>query len=124
MDSLFLRELPTVSLVEGKTTAFIADFSDLRPSFEHAKIWVEEWRAQVVENVTGAMKRKTCAVSCIQIVVDQRGFLAMACFNHPVILSTARTVVGAISAACPTKPPTVHQRKACAIWTKWTLTAS
>ena len=102
MESMFLRELPTVSLAEGKTKAFIADFpEEARPSFEHAKIWVEKWRAQVVEKVTRAMKRKTCAVSCIQIVVDQHGFLVIACFNHPVILSTAKTAVGAIFRCMP-----------------------
>ena len=49
MDSLFLRELPVVSLAEGKTKAFIADFPESRPPFEHIKLWVEEWRAQIDE---------------------------------------------------------------------------
>ena len=101
MDSLFLRNVPVVSLAEGKTKAFIADFPKPRPSFEHAKIWVEEWRAQVVKNVTGAMKRKNCAVSCIQIVVDQHGFLVTACFSRPVILGAAKTAVGAIFRCMP-----------------------
>ena len=97
MDSLFLRELPTVSLAEGKTKAFITDFPKPRPSFEQAKNWVHEWREQVVKNVTGAMKRTNCAVSCIQVVVDQHGFLVIACFNHPVVLGAAKTAVGAFS---------------------------
>ena len=73
MDSLCLRDVHVVSLAEGKTKAFIADFPKPRPSFEHAKLWVEEWRAQVVEKVAGAMGRNNCAVSCIQFVVDQHG---------------------------------------------------
>ena len=42
-----------------------------------------------------------CAVSCIQIVVDHHGFLVIACFNRPVILSTAKTAVGAIFRCMP-----------------------
>ena len=78
MDPLFLCELPAVSLAEGKTKAFIADFPESRPSFEHIKLWVEKWRAQIEENVTKVMKRKNSAVSCVQVLVDQHGVLLIA----------------------------------------------
>ena len=92
MDSLFLRELPVVSLTDGDGDSqdFIADFPEPRPSLEHTKIWSEKWRAHIVEKATEAMKRKNCAVSYIQFVVDQHGFLVIVCFNHTLLLGDAK----------------------------------
>ena len=92
MDSLFLRELPVVSLTDGDGDSqdFIADFPEPRPSLEHAKIWSEKWRAHIVEKATEAMKRKNCAVSHIQFAVDQHGFLVIMCFNHTLLLGDAK----------------------------------
>ena len=101
MDPLFLNELPAVSLTEGKTKAFIADFPEPRPSFEHIKRWVEEWRAQIDERVPEVMKRKNSAVSRVQVLVDQHGFLLIACFKHPVILGAAKTALHAIFRCMP-----------------------
>ena len=96
MDSLFLCKLPTVSLADVKSKFFIADFPESRPPFEHIKLWVEEWRAQIDKGVTEVMKRKNSAVSCIQVLVDQHGLLVTACFKHPIIVSTAKTALRAI----------------------------
>ena len=49
MDSLFLRELPAVSLADGKPKTFIVDFPESRPSIEHVKLMVDKWRAQIVK---------------------------------------------------------------------------
>ena len=92
MDSLFLRELPVVSLTDGDSQDFIADFPEPRPSLEHAKIWSEKWRAQIVEKATEAMNRKNCAVYYIQFVADQHGFLVIVCFKHTLILGDAKRV--------------------------------
>ena len=91
MDSLFLRELPAVSLADGKPKTFIVDFPESRPSIEHVKLMVDKWRAQIVKNITEAMKRKNCAVSYVQFAVDKRGFLVIVCFNHPVTSISAQT---------------------------------
>ena len=101
MDPLFLSELPAVSLAEGKTKAFIADFPESRPSFGHIKLWVEKWRAQIEKKVTEVMERKNSAVSCVQVLVDQHGVLLISCFKHPIIVSTAKTALGAIFRCLP-----------------------
>ena len=90
MDPLFLRELLVVSLTYGDSQDFIADFPEPRPSLEHAKIWSDNWRAQIVEKATEAMKRKNCAVSYIQFVADQHGFLVSLCFKHTLMLGDAK----------------------------------
>ena len=115
MDSLFLRELPAVSLADGKPKTFIVDVPESRPSIEHVKLMVDKWRAQIVKNITEAMKRKNCAVSYVQFAADKQGFLVIARFNHPVILGAAKTAVGASLNACPKKPRTVQQKKACVL---------
>ena len=62
---------------------------------------MEKWRAQIDKGVTEVMKRKNSAVSCIQVLVDQHGFLVIACFEHPVIVSTAKTALRAIFHCMP-----------------------
>ena len=101
MDSLFLRELPVVSLADGKPKTFIVDFPESRPSIEHVKLMVDKWRAQNVKHITEAMKRKNCAVSYVQFAADKHGSLVIVCFNHPVILGAAKTAVGAIFKCLP-----------------------
>ena len=85
-----------MSFADGKPKAFIADFPESRPPFEHIKLWVGKWRAQIDKGVTEVMQRKNSAVSCIQVLVDQHGLLVIACFKHPVIVSTAKTALRAI----------------------------
>ena len=85
MDSLFLRELPVVSLTDGDgdSKQFVADFPQPRSSIEHRKIWVEKWRAHIVKHVAEATTRENCAVSYIQFVVDQHGFLVICALSMP-----------------------------------------
>ena len=77
MDSVFLRDLPVLSLSDAKAQMFITDFPESRPSFEHAKLWAGQWRAHIVDKITEATKRKNCAVSYTQFVVGQHGVLGI-----------------------------------------------
>ena len=89
MDSLFLRNLPVLSLADDESKVFITDFPEPRPAFEHAQIWAKEWRAHMIEKVAEVMKHKNCAVTYTQFVVDQHGFLGIVCFNHPIPIGNA-----------------------------------
>ena len=91
MGSLFLRDLPALSLSDAKAQMFITDFPEPRPSFEHAKLWAGQWRAHIVEKIAEATKRKNCAVSYAQFVVDHQGFLGIVCFTHPIIIGNAKS---------------------------------
>ena len=70
-----LRQQPVVSLADGEPKDFIADFPQPRPEFDHAKLWSETYSADAVKKIKESMQRKNCAVSWIQFVVDQHGFL-------------------------------------------------
>ena len=86
----FLRQQPIVSLADGEPKTFIAEFPQSRPKFDHAKLWSETYSADVVKKIKALMQRKNCAVSWIQFVVDQHGFLIIVCFEHSLILGDAK----------------------------------
>ena len=74
MESLFLRNLPVLSLSDDESKVFITDFPQTRPAFEHAQNLVKEWRAHMIEKIADAAKRKNCAATYIQFVVDHTRF--------------------------------------------------
>ena len=73
----FLRQQPIVSLADGDSQTFIADFPQPRPEFDHAKLWSETCKANAIKKIKECMQRKNSAVSYIQVVVDQHGFLVI-----------------------------------------------
>eukprot|EP00973_Karenia_brevis_P041451 5735341-Karenia_brevis.AAC.1 len=48
-----------------------------------------------------AMGRKNCAVTWVQLVVDQHGLLAILHFQHPLILGAAKTAASVILRCLP-----------------------
>ena len=102
MDSFFLREQPVVSLTDsGMHRTFMADVVHERPAFHDIKRWSEAWSPDAVKKIEEAMKRKNCAVSWIQFVVDQHGLLVILRFKHPVILGAAKTATQSLLRCLP-----------------------
>lgn len=97
----FLREQPVVSLAEpGKTDTFIADVFQPRPAFDEIAS-SGAWCTKAGEKMHQAMGRKNCAVSWVQLVVDQCGLLAMLRFEHTLILGDAKKAAGVILRCLP-----------------------
>ena len=65
-------------------------FPQPRPEFDHAKLWSETYSADAVKEIKESMQRKNCAVSYIQLVVDQHGFLIIVCVKHTIELGDAK----------------------------------
>ena len=97
----FLRQQPIVSLVDGDSQTFIADFPQPRPEFDHAKLWSETCKAAAIKKIKECMQRKNSAVSYIQVIVDQHGVLAIITFQHSMILGAAKTAAKVLFRCLP-----------------------
>ena len=87
----YLREQPAVSLADaGVVDNFIADIFQLRPAFDDIAHFSEAWSTQAAEKMQTVMKRKNCAVTWVQLVIDQHGLLVILRFGHPIILRAAK----------------------------------
>ena len=112
MDSLFLREQPVVSLADPAThKTFMADVFEPRPAFAEIVRFSETWTTNAVEKIEQAMERKNCAVSWIQFVVDQDGFLVIMRFEHPIILGAAKTAARVLLRCLPDEATQVAAMK-------------
>ena len=88
----YLREQPAVSLADaGVVDNFIADIFQPRPAFDDIARFSEAWSTQAAEKMQTVMKRKNCAVTWVQLVIDQHGLLVILRFGHPIILGAAKT---------------------------------
>ncbi len=106
-----LREQPIVSLADaGNSDTFIADVFQPRPPFDEIENF-QVWAGEAAEKIQEAMKRKNCAVTWVQLVIDHVGFMTILRFTHPLILGDAKTATTAIFKCVPA-PFTDEQRRA------------
>jgi hypothetical protein len=97
----FCCEHPGLSLAgSGRVETFVADVFQPRPSFDEM-VRFQQWGNDASEKMQEAMTRKNCAVSWVQLVVDQHGLLAIIGFKHHVIVSAAKTAAAAILKCLP-----------------------
>ena len=68
----------------------MADVLEWRPALKQIDGWSKAWSTDAVKLIEEAMGRKNCAVSWIQFVVDQDGFLVIMPFEHVVQLCDAK----------------------------------
>ena len=80
---------------------FIADILDRRPVFDDIARFSAAWSTQAAEKMQAAMERKNCAVTWVQLVIDQHGLLVILRFGHPVILGAAKTAAKVILRCLP-----------------------
>jgi len=106
----FCCERPEVSLADsGEVDTFVADVFRPRPSFDQI-VRFQAWGKDAGQKMREAMTRKNCAVSWVQLVIDQHGLLVILRFKHPVILATAKTAAKAILTCLPKEQHrSVHQ---------------
>ena len=98
----FLREQPAVSLADaGPMDTFIADILDRRPVFDDIARFSAAWSTQAAEKMQAAMERKNCAVTWVQLVIDQHGLLVILRFGHPNILCAVKTAANVILRCLP-----------------------
>ena len=91
----YLREQPVVSLADpGQSEAFIADVFQPRPAFD-------EICTDAAEKMRAVMERKNCAVTWVQLVIDQHGLLVILRFGHPSILGAAKGAANVILRSLP-----------------------
>ena len=92
----YCREhLPVSPAAPGEANTFIADVLQPRPDFDKLASF-HTWAKDASEKMCEAMKRKSCPVSWVQLVVDQQGFLALLKFRHDVQLCHAKLAAKAI----------------------------
>jgi len=97
----FCCERPVVSLADpGDTDTFIVEVFEPRPSFEEM-VRFQSWGSDASQKMREAMARKRCAVSWVQLVADQRGFLALLKFHHEVQLGDAKKAAKVILRCLP-----------------------
>ena len=71
----FLHEQPVVSLVgPGQAQTFIAEVFQARPSVDKFAQLSQE-SAEAAKKIRQVMDRKNCAVTWVQLVIDQHGVL-------------------------------------------------
>jgi len=98
----FLRVKPVVSLAgPGQTQTFIADVFQSRPAFDEIVRSSNAWCNEAVEKMRGAMSRKNCAVTWVQLVIDQHGLLAILRYEHPLALGDAKKAASVILRCLP-----------------------
>ena len=100
----FLRERPIVSLTcSNEIDTFIADIVQPRPAFDEIARFSNAWSNQAAEKMQDTMKRKNCAVTWVQLVVDQHGVLVILRFGHPIILGAAKSAAKVILKCLPNR---------------------
>ena len=87
----YLREQPVVSLADAfQAQTFIADIFQPRPGFDEIVRFSGAWSTEATEKMQAAMKRKNCAVTWVQLVIDQHGLFVILRYEHPLILGDAK----------------------------------
>jgi hypothetical protein len=82
--------MPTLAPNGGDVDTFILDVFDDRPVFE-VIVQFQKVGADISKKMMDAMAaRKNCAISWVQLVVDQRGLMALVKFKHVVSLGQAK----------------------------------
>ena len=93
----YLREQPVVSLADTfQSQTFIADIFQQRPAFEEIARFSGAWSSQAAEKIQAAMTRKNCAVTWVQLIIDQQGLLVILRYEHPLILGDAKKAASVI----------------------------
>ena len=91
---------------------FIADIFQPRPAFDGIARFPEEWSTEAVKEMRQAMKRKNCAVTWAQLVIDQHGLLAFLRVANPLHLGNVKLAAKVLFQCLPA-PFTNEQR--CAV---------
>jgi hypothetical protein len=92
----FYCEHPVVSLADpGKVDTFMVDIFQPRPNFNDMARF-QSWGSEANKKIREVMARKTSAVSWVQFVMDQHGFLALLKFGHKLQLGAAKTAAAII----------------------------
>ena len=92
----FSCERPVVSLAApGEVNTFVADVFKPRPSFDEMARF-QAWGNEAGEKMRKATDRDKCAVSWVQLVVDQHGFLAILKFRQDIQLCHAKSAAKAL----------------------------
>ena len=108
-----LREQPIVSLADdAEMDTFIADIFQPRPAFDDIARFSKEWSTEAVKEMRQAMKRKNCAVTWAQLVIDQHGLLAFLRVANPLHLGNVKLAAKVLFKCLPA-PFTNEQR--CAV---------
>ena len=98
----YLREQPVVSLADTfQSQTFIADIFQPRPAFEEIARFSGAWSTQAAEKIQAAMMRKNCAVTWVQLIIDEQGLLAILRYEHPLILGDAKKAASVILKCLP-----------------------
>ena len=108
-----LREQPIVSLADDvEMDTLIADIFQPRPAFDDVARFSKEWSTEAVKEMQQAMKRKNCAVTWVQLAVDQHGLLAFLRVANPLHLGNVKLAAKVLFKCLPA-PFTNEQR--CAV---------
>ena len=100
----YLYEQPIVSLADTfQAQTFIADISQPRPGVDEIASFCGACNAEGIEKFKAAMMRKNCAVSWVQLVIDQHGVLAIVRYKHPLILGDAKKAASVVLRCLPDK---------------------
>ena len=92
----FLHEQPVVSLAgPGQAQTFIAEVFQARPSVDKFAQLSQE-STEAAKKIQQVMKRKNCAVTWVQLVIDQHGVLVILRYEHPLILGDAKKAASVV----------------------------
>ena len=98
----YLRKQPVVSLADTfQSQTFIADIFQPRPAYEEIARFSRAWSTQAAEKIQAAMMRKNCAVTWVQLIIDEQGLLAILRYEHPLILGDAKKAASVILRCLP-----------------------
>ena len=92
----FLHEQPVVSLAgPGQAQTFIAEVFQARPPVDKFAQLSQE-SAEAAKKIRQVMDRKNCAVTWVQLVIDQHGVLVILRYEHPLILGDAKKAASVV----------------------------
>ena len=106
----YLREQPIVSLADGEMDTFIADVFTPRPAFDEIARFSDAWSTKAAEKMQEAMVRKNCAVTWVQLVIDQHGLLVFLRVAKPLHLGNVKTASKVILRCLPDKQRLAAER--------------
>ena len=106
----YLREQPIVSLADGEMDTFIADVFTPRPAFDEIARFSDAWSTKAAEKMQEAMERKNCAVTWVQLVIDQHGLLVFLRVAKTLHLGNVKTASKVILRCLPDKQRLAAER--------------
>ena len=106
----YLRKQPIVSLADGEMDTFIADVFTPRPAFDEIARFSDAWSTKAAEKMQEAMERKNCAVTWVQLVIDQHGLLVFLRVAKPLHLGNVKTASKVILRCLPDKQRLAAER--------------